>query len=134
MGYLVMAPTLFIAANRASAAGGASGSSTGGAHGHAHSHGASGVSLNPVHGDHSHGGAANNQEHFFPQEHSNEHSRGGGSSSDHGKHGDRKTELVCIGQDFDHAAASAALDRCLLTTEEMARGVASWSSLSDPFR
>ena len=48
-------------------------------------------------------------------------------------HGDRKTELVCIGQELDHVAAAAALDRCLLSKKEMARGVASWSALPDPF-
>ena len=31
------------------------------------------------------------------------------STSEHGEHGDRKTELVCIGQEFDHAAAASAL-------------------------
>tara|TARA_B100000795_G_scaffold109625_1_gene80901 strand:- start:450 stop:722 length:273 start_codon:yes stop_codon:yes gene_type:complete len=48
-------------------------------------------------------------------------------------HGDRKTELVCIGQELDHAAAAAALNRCLLSNKEMARGLASWSALPDPF-
>lgn len=48
-------------------------------------------------------------------------------------HGDRRTELVCIGQELDHVAAAAALERCLLSKKEMARGVASWSALPDPF-
>ena len=34
---------------------------------------------------------------------------------------DRRTELVCIGRELDHAAAHAQLEACLLTTEEMAR-------------
>ena len=35
-------------------------------------------------------------------------------------HGDRRTELVCIGRALDHEAAQAQLDACLLTAEEMA--------------
>ena len=46
----------------------------------------------------------------------------------------RKTELVCIGQELDHAAAAKALDGCLLTDAEMERGVASWMTLPNPFR
>ena len=48
--------------------------------------------------------------------------------------GDRRTELVVIGQDMDHAAMTAALERCVMTDDEMAtytkifRGAASpWS-------
>jgi G3E family GTPase len=33
--------------------------------------------------------------------------------------GDRRTELVVIGQDMDHAAMTAALERCVMTEEEM---------------
>ena len=57
----------------------------------------------------------------------------GEASSDEREHGDRKTELVCIGQELDHATATAALDKCLLTEEEMRGGMATWSSLPDPF-
>ena len=32
---------------------------------------------------------------------------------------DRRTELVCIGRELDHEAASAQLEACLLTSEEM---------------
>ena len=39
-------------------------------------------------------------------------------------------ELVCIGQDLEHAAAGAALDLCLMTDVEMAPGA---SAGSDPF-
>ena len=48
-------------------------------------------------------------------------------------HGTRKTELVCIGLQLDHTAAQSELEACLLTTKEMARGVASWKKLRDPF-
>ena len=34
-------------------------------------------------------------------------------------YGDRRTELVCIGRELDIAAASAQLEACLLTVEEM---------------
>ena len=49
------------------------------------------------------------------------------------KHGDRQTELVCIGHELDHAAAEAALRACLLTEEEMAGGEDGWRTLADPF-
>ena len=45
-------------------------------------------------------------------------------------HGDRQSELVCIGQELDHAAAAVALDACLLTEEEMAGGEEAWAALS----
>ena len=51
----------------------------------------------------------------------------------HEQHGDRKTELVCIGQDLDHAAVQAELEACLLTEAEMAGGPAGWFALRDPF-
>ena len=50
----------------------------------------------------------------------------------HEAHGDRRTSLVCIGQELDHAAVGAALDACLLTTEEMAAGEEGWLALQDP--
>ena len=46
------------------------------------------------------------------------------------EHGDRQSELVCIGQQLDHAAAAAALEACLLTDEEMA-GEARWAAMAD---
>jgi hypothetical protein len=48
-------------------------------------------------------------------------------------HGDRRTELVCIGRELDHEAARAQLAACLLTPEEMAMGQESWFALADPF-
>ena len=42
----------------------------------------------------------------------------------HEQHGDRRTKLVCIGQDLDHAAVQAQLEACLLTAEEMAASCA----------
>ena len=51
----------------------------------------------------------------------------------HEEHGDRQTELVCIGQDLDPAAVEAALQACLLTKEEMASGEDGWRLLTDPF-
>ena len=50
----------------------------------------------------------------------------------HEVHGDRRTSLVCIGQELDHTAATAALDACLLTTKEMAAGEEGWAALPDP--
>ena len=49
------------------------------------------------------------------------------------EHGDRQSELVCIGQQLDHAAAAAALEACLLTDAEMAGGEARWAAMADPF-
>ena len=36
-------------------------------------------------------------------------------------YGDRRTELVCIGRELEHEAASAQLEACLLTAEEMVK-------------
>ena len=49
------------------------------------------------------------------------------------QYGDRRIELVCIGRKVDHGAASAQLEACLLTAEEMAGGQESWLQLTDPF-
>ena len=54
------------------------------------------------------------------------------TSAWHESHGDRRTELVVIGQEIDHAAAAAALDACLLTEEEMEGGEEAWAKLPDP--
>jgi hypothetical protein len=49
------------------------------------------------------------------------------------EHGDRRTELVCIGRELDGEAAQAQLEACLLTADEMAGGAESWRALADPF-
>ena len=48
-------------------------------------------------------------------------------------HGDRQSELVVIGSEFDHKAAEAALNACLLTEEEMVGGFEVWAKMDDPF-
>ena len=47
--------------------------------------------------------------------------------------GDRRQELMLIGQDLDAAAVRDALNGCLLTDNEMQSGPASWERLDDPF-
>ena len=47
--------------------------------------------------------------------------------------GDRRTELVVIGRELDHAAATAQLEACCLSEEEMSVGRQSWIALADPF-
>lgn len=47
--------------------------------------------------------------------------------------GDMRQELVFIGQGLDQQAMTHALDECLLSEEEVLRGVAYWATLSDPF-
>jgi G3E family GTPase len=47
--------------------------------------------------------------------------------------GDRRQELLLIGQDLDTAAARESLNACLLTDSEMQSGPSSWAHLHDPF-
>ena len=47
--------------------------------------------------------------------------------------GAQRQELVVIGVDLDRQVLTAALDRCLLTAVEMARGPERWKRIKDPF-
>ena len=42
------------------------------------------------------------------------------------------TELVFIGIDMDEANIRSALDRCVLTSEEIAGGFEAWAEHTDP--
>ncbi|MCA9011775.1 MAG: GTP-binding protein [Planctomycetaceae bacterium] len=47
--------------------------------------------------------------------------------------GDRRQELLIIGQDLNTAAATNALNQCLLTDSELHVGPHGWKQLTDPF-
>jgi len=47
--------------------------------------------------------------------------------------GDRRQEIVFIGQNFDQDRIEQDLDACLLTTDEMRGGERKWAKLPDPF-
>ncbi len=51
----------------------------------------------------------------------------------HPEWGDRRQEIVLIGQDMDEADLRARLDACLLTDAELALGPAGWAAFEDPF-
>lgn len=50
-----------------------------------------------------------------------------------GPYGDRRQELVFIGQGLDEKALRKRLDQCLLDEHEMRMGPLGWSQLPDPF-
>jgi G3E family GTPase len=47
--------------------------------------------------------------------------------------GDRRQEIVLIGQDMDEAELRARLDACLLSDAELALGPEGWAAFDDPF-
>lgn len=47
--------------------------------------------------------------------------------------GDKRQELVFIGQGLDQSGITRALDNCLLSEEEALKGKAHWATLADPF-
>ncbi|MFT5453330.1 MAG: G3E family GTPase [Enterobacterales bacterium] len=47
--------------------------------------------------------------------------------------GDRRQELVFIGQQLDQTAMIHALNECLLSDDELLKGETHWATLSDPF-
>jgi G3E family GTPase len=50
-----------------------------------------------------------------------------------GEYGDRRQELVFIGQDLDRIVLESVLESCVLTDEEMAMGPEAWSQMDDPW-
>ncbi len=51
----------------------------------------------------------------------------------HPNFGDRRQQVVIIGQRMDEAAIRAGLDECLLTDAELVEGKAAWRKYQDPF-
>ncbi|MDW5415830.1 zinc metallochaperone GTPase ZigA [Iodobacter sp. CM08] len=47
--------------------------------------------------------------------------------------GDRRQEIVFIGQDIDEAGFRDRLNHCLLSEDELALGVEQWANFQDPF-
>jgi len=50
-----------------------------------------------------------------------------------GKFGDRRQEIVFIGQHLEPERTRDILDHCLLNDQEMAAGIPAWRALDDPF-
>lgn len=50
-----------------------------------------------------------------------------------GDFGDRRQEIVFIGQNLDEEHTRATLDACLLSDDEMAKGMEGWKRFEDPF-
>ncbi len=51
----------------------------------------------------------------------------------HPEFGDRRQQIVIIGQGMDEAALRTSLDACLLTDMEVAQGKAAWRRFPDLF-
>ena len=51
-----------------------------------------------------------------------------------GEYGDRKQQLVFIGQQLDQNRIESMLDDCLLTNDEFAQGPAVWEKYEDPMQ
>jgi len=49
------------------------------------------------------------------------------------QHGDRRQEIVLIGQNMDRKALTAGFDACLVSKAQFALGPQAWAKLADPF-